>query len=298
MDGLILIDKPVNISSFDVVRQVRRLAGTRKAGHGGTLDPFASGLLPVALGNATRLLEYLLDADKTYRATMRLGQETDTQDRTGQVVAEHGVPADVAERLPRVVRQFTGRIEQVPPMFSALKKDGVPLYRLARRGEDVDREPRGVRVERMEVLEINGIDVCFEVTCSKGTYVRTLAHDIGQALGCGAHLTALRRTGTGSFRIEDAVRFEELLEGGRPVLEAHLLPPLDTMSGYRQIAISDSEARLVVNGQLPNALAERLTEEDAAGPVCLVAEQRLLAVADRRRKAPKNWGLEKVFNKS
>ncbi|RMF46834.1 MAG: tRNA pseudouridine(55) synthase TruB [Deltaproteobacteria bacterium] len=296
MDGLVLIDKPVDASSFDVVRQVRRLAGTRKVGHGGTLDPFASGLLPVALGSATRLLEYLLGADKTYLATMRLGQETDTQDRTGQIVARHDVPAGAADRLPEILRQFTGSIEQVPPMFSALKKDGVPLYRLARRGEDVDRRPRRIRIERLELLEINGLDACFEVTCSKGTYVRTLAHDIGRALGCGAHLTALRRTATGSFRVEDAVRFEALVDGGRTALEARLLSPLDAMSGYRQIELSGTEARLVVNGQLPNALAERLTAEKVAGPICLVAGQRLLAVADCRRKTPKNWGLEKVFN--
>lgn len=296
MDGLLLVDKPEGISSFDVVRQVRRLTKTRKVGHGGTLDPFASGLLPLALGQATRLLEYVLDADKSYRAVMQLGVETDTQDRTGRVTGVNPVPAFSRAELEDVFRRFIGTISQVPPMFSALKKDGVPLYKMARRGQDVQRRARRVRIHSLKVLDFTRDYIVFSVTCSKGTYVRTLAQDIGRALGCGAHLTELRRTASGPFRVEDAIGFEHLVEMSAEQVDASILEPLKVMDGYRRVSLGPHEARLVANGQMPDTIAEQLDQQQEAGPVCLIVGNRLAAIAGRRESARKHWALEKVFN--
>lgn len=214
MNGVLIVDKPVGVTSHDVVRRVRRLAATRRVGHAGTLDPMASGVLPVAIGEGTRLVEFLMDGDKSYRTTLKLGEITDTQDAEGTIVERRPVAGITAESVAEACASFLGDIEQVPPMYSALKRDGVPLYRLARQGVEVERQARRVRIQRIEIIEVAPPLVTLEIDCSKGTYIRTLGHDLGLALGTGAHLCALRRTRCGSFSEADSLTLAQLEEDG------------------------------------------------------------------------------------
>jgi tRNA pseudouridine55 synthase len=208
--GLLLVDKPEGVTSAGVIRALKRVVGREKIGHLGTLDPFASGLLPLCLGEATKVARWLLLEEKAYTGVIRLGTETDTLDRTGTPTRTAAVPPLDPARLADVAARFRGRQEQVPPMFSALKRDGVPLYALARRGIEVERAARTIEIRAL-ALEIVAPDaVGFALTCSKGTYVRVLAQDVGRALGTAAHLEALRRTAVGRFRVADALSPEEL----------------------------------------------------------------------------------------
>ena len=209
IDGVLFIDKPVGLTSNGVLGVIKRLYNADKAGHTGTLDPFATGLLPVALGEATKFSGHLLDADKTYLATMRLGVTTTTADLEGEVLQTRPVAVNDAA-LAEALRHFTGPIAQIPPMFSALKRDGKPLYEYARAGETLEREARQVTIHALDLVSRDGESVVFRVTCSKGTYVRTLAEDIGERLGCGAHLTALRREATGGFGLAGALTLAQL----------------------------------------------------------------------------------------
>ena len=209
VDGVLLLDKPVGLSSNDALQKARRLFSAAKGGHTGTLDPLASGLLPLCFGEATKFSADLLDADKTYEALLKLGVTTDSGDAEGQVTATAPVAVsrdDVADVLPR----FVGAIQQIPPMHSALKRDGRPLYELARKGIEVEREARSVTIHGIDLLDFSGDTVKLRVACSKGTYIRVLAADIGQALGCGAHLAALRRTVVGELDLSRAVTLAEL----------------------------------------------------------------------------------------
>lgn len=210
--GVLLLDKPLGLSSNDALVRAKRLLRALKAGHTGTLDPLATGLLPLCFGEATKFSQDLLDADKTYEATVRLGATTTTGDAEGDIVAERPVTCDRAALEQALVR-FTGEIDQVPPMYSALKKDGKPLYEYARAGQTVERASRRVTIHRIDLLECGlpqAQAFVMRVTCSKGTYIRTLAEDIGEALGCGAHLTALRRTGVGDLTLDGAVTLEQI----------------------------------------------------------------------------------------
>jgi len=203
IDGALLLDKPVGISSNAALQQAKRLLGAAKAGHAGTLDPLASGLLLVLLGEATKFAGHLLAADKEYLATLRLGQTTTTGDAEGELLQEK--PVAVSETaIQSALVGFRGSIDQLPPMHSALKRGGVPLYKLARKGQTVERERRRIEISQLELLRRDGVLVDIRVRCSKGTYVRSLAADIGAALGCGAHLASLRRTGLGRFRVTEA----------------------------------------------------------------------------------------------
>lgn len=204
LDGLFLLDKPVGMSSNHALQRARRLYDARKAGHTGTLDPFASGLLICCFGRATKLAGKLLEADKTYIATLKWGSETTTADLDGEETVRAQSFEVSADQVDAVLPQFVGTIEQLPPMFSALKKDGRPLYEYARKGVEVKREPRKVQIYSLQRLCQTAHSLTIEVRCSKGTYVRTLAQDIGRALGCYAHLTALRRTCIGAFDIASA----------------------------------------------------------------------------------------------
>ncbi len=208
--GILLVDKPAGWTSHDVVDFVRKKFDVRKVGHGGTLDPNATGLLVLMLGRATKLSSYLSSQDKLYTGTMKLGQDTTTHDPQGEVVAEFHTEGVTTEDIQRVVDQFTGEIEQVPPMTSAKKQKGKPLYKLAHKGKEVQREPRPVTVYRMELKSVNMPFVSFEIECSKGTYIRTLCADIGAELGCGGHLYELRRLRSGKFSIEDAYDVESM----------------------------------------------------------------------------------------
>jgi tRNA pseudouridine55 synthase len=208
--GILLIDKPEGPSSAQVVHRVKFCLGAKKVGHLGTLDPFASGLLLLGIEEGTKIADVFLSASKSYRGVMALGVATDSQDATGNIVETRPVPPLDAELLQSLAQQFTGALQQVPPMYSALKKDGVRLYRLARQGREVSRAPRPVRVESLALSQLGGAEVQLEVTCSSGTYVRTLAADMGAALGCGAHLKSLRRLACGQLTLDRAVTLEAL----------------------------------------------------------------------------------------
>lgn len=209
MTGLVLLNKPADMTSFGAAAVLRRIYGEKRIGHTGTLDPMATGVLPVLLGRATRLSPFLLMADKAYRATVRLGLTTDTQDRTGRVLQQSPVQVSRAQ-LEEVLRGFVGPQMQVPPMYSALKKEGKKLYELARQGIEVERQARPIEIKKIEPVSFDGTDFCIDVVCSKGTYIRSLCHDIGLALGCGATLFGLQRTATGGFLLGDCVTVAQL----------------------------------------------------------------------------------------
>ncbi len=217
LDGVLLIDKAPGMTSHDVVAMVRRKLNTKKVGHCGTLDPLATGLLLIVIGRGTKIQDLLMSEDKEYVGTLTLGVSTDSQDADGQVLETRPVPEISPERLEAAFAKFDGDFYQMPPMVSAIKKEGVPLYKLARQGKTVEREPRFVHVFAHEIRKTAFPDVEFRVVCSKGFYVRTYAYDIGTDLGCGAHLKALRRTKSGRFTLERAVTVEDLLE--RPASE-------------------------------------------------------------------------------
>ena len=217
VDGVLLLDKPAGLTSNAALQACKRALRACKAGHTGSLDPIATGLLPLCFGEATKVTQFLLNADKRYRAVFRLGQQTTTYDSEGEVVAQAPVTV-TAREIERALKRFEGRIEQVPPMYSAVKRGGEPLYKLARAGVEVEREPRVVEIYAIRILGLAGERLELEVDCSKGTYIRTLAHDLGVMLGCGAHVVALRRLAVGALRVEDAIaldRFERLDEAGR-----------------------------------------------------------------------------------
>jgi len=222
--GILLVDKPEAWTSHDVVNCVRRRFRIDKVGHCGTLDPNATGLLVVVLGRATKLAGRLSGQDKTYCGSMRLGVETSTQDREGEVTATRDVVGVTPERIEEVVSHFRGDLQQIPPMVSAVKKDGRPLYKLARKGIEVEREPRPVHISELSITGIELPFVHFRVVCSKGTYVRTLCADIGRELGCGAHLHALRRLASGRFSLDGAVTIDAIKSWEREQLFAHMIP--------------------------------------------------------------------------
>ena len=228
MNGIVIVDKPQGWTSQDVTARLRRVYATRRIGHGGTLDPMATGVLPVFVGRATRGVEFFEHAEKTYDTVLLLGRTTDTQDVTGATLAEkpvHLSPADIERVLPR----FRGDILQVPPMYSALKVNGKKLYELARKGQEVERQPRPITVFELTNLGFDGTRLSLRVKCSKGTYIRTLCQDIGEALGCGGCMEALRRVRAGEYGIEDAVPLEQLLESETP---EQYLRSLDTMFAH------------------------------------------------------------------
>lgn len=205
LEGVVLVDKPSGMTSHDVVSRIRRYLGIKRVGHAGTLDPMATGLLIILVGRATKISQYLMSMDKGYTGNVYLGQETNTQDKDGEVVAEAPVPEGLdAEKIQALLDTFYGDQYQTPPMFSAKKVNGMPLYKAARKGQVVEREARLIRISRFELGDLNLPEFTFGVECTKGTYVRTLAHDFGQKLGCGAHLSALRRTRIGPFSVLDA----------------------------------------------------------------------------------------------
>jgi tRNA pseudouridine55 synthase len=208
--GLLLVDKPAGPSSAQVVHWIKERLGAKRVGHLGTLDPFASGLLLLGINEGTKIADLFLHASKSYQGTMVLGVETDSQDATGKVLQVRAVPSIGKAELRNLEQQFFGDLRQVPPMFSALKRQGVPLYRLARQGKEVPREPRAIRIERLRLRRLPGDEIEIELTCSRGTYVRTLAADMGKFLGCGAHLKSLRRIACGHLHVDQSVTLDEL----------------------------------------------------------------------------------------
>ncbi|WP_309382528.1 tRNA pseudouridine(55) synthase TruB [Cerasicoccus frondis] len=223
-EGVLLIDKPVGCTSHDVVDRVRRKLKMKKVGHAGTLDPNATGLLIILVGKATKVSQYLMSLDKEYTGVMKLGEITNTYDCEGEVMETRDVPELSEDSVKSVLGEFLGDQYQTPPMFSAKKIDGVPLYKLARKGKEVEREPRFIRVSHIELTGIDLPEISFEVACSKGTYIRTLAHDIGEKLGCGAHLKELRRTLSGSFKIAQCTPLEKFEELTAVEIRRRLIP--------------------------------------------------------------------------
>ena len=248
IDGVLLLDKSVGVSSNHALQRVKHLYRAERAGHTGTLDPLASGLLPITLGEGTKYSGYLLDADKAYRAVLRLGQRTTTGDAEGGVVEERPVAVTRAQ-LDATIARFTGAIGQVPPMYSALKRDGRPLYELARAGITVERAARPVTISRIEIVSFDLPAVAIDVDCSKGTYIRTLAEDIGEALGCGAHLTALRRTRTGAASIADSISLERLQQLAPADLDAILFPMDRFLAHFARIDLDAAQTGALMNGQ-------------------------------------------------
>ncbi len=274
--GLLAVDKPAGPTSRDVVDLVCRALGTRRVGHAGTLDPFARGVVLVAWGKATGLVPYLQEYPKSYLARVRFGVETDTQDRTGAVLAERDPGPLTEASVAAALEPFRGVILQVPPMYSALKQDGERLYRRARRGETVAREPRERRVDRLDLVAWDPPRAELQVVCSAGTYVRTLAHDLGRSLGPGAHLEALTRTAVGPYRLEDALPAARIPELGREVILARSVDPARALPDWPRVVLPPEEAREVRHGSWrdPRGVAAAPT------PLRILDEEgRLLAVA-------------------
>jgi tRNA pseudouridine55 synthase len=300
MDGFIVIDKPAGMTSHDVVSAVRRVLRMKKVGHTGTLDPFATGVLPMALGEATKAIPFLDEGRKEYRAVMRLGEATDTQDCTGTVTERSDWRSVTPALLEEVRCRFMGRISQVPPMFSALKRDGVPLYKLARRGDEVERTAREIEVFSLAIERIELPEVAFTVRCSRGTYVRTLAHDMGRALGCCGHLVTLQRTMSGPFVLARAVSLDRLAElaGAGGVAEL-VITPYEALAHLRDLPVAEEGEAKVGYGIAP--------EMDEWAPALVPGERlrisrgkRLLAVAETAGEtapgAGKKIRLVRVFN--
>jgi tRNA pseudouridine55 synthase len=282
MNGVVIVDKPAGITSHDAVDRVRKLLGVKKAGHTGTLDPMATGVLAVCVGEATKIASFLSGDDKVYEAAMRLGVRTDTQDMTGQVVTEQEPRVTEAD-VKAVLADFAGTITQVPPQYSAVKVRGKALYKWARKGVKVEAAARQVSIREIHVRDIALPLVSFAVTCSKGTYVRTLCADMGDRLGCGAALERLRRTRSGIFREEDAVRLDgESDDGIRAKLEQGLIPMRRALPGLREIVIPPFLEQKLVKGHQPDCegLAALQIPSLAAADVVkfITGEGRLVAL--------------------
>ena len=256
--GVLLLDKPLGLSSNDALQKAKRLYRAEKAGHTGTLDPLATGLLPLCFGAATKFSQISLDADKTYRATLKLGVTTSTADAEGEVLLRREVKAGV-DQMRAVCERFIGDIDQVPPMHSALKRDGKPLYEYVRAGIEVERAPRRVTIHSIVIVQGHDDAWTIDVRCSKGTYIRTLAEDIGEALGCGAHLSALRRTASGALKLDDARTLEQLDAMSEDERDAQLRPADALLEGWPVVRL-DAEGA----GRFLAGVRRRLPLADAA----------------------------------
>lgn len=268
MFGILLVDKPEGISSHDVVNRIRRRFQTKRVGHAGTLDPLATGALVVAVGPATRFLQYLSLEPKEYVGTVTFGVTTSTLDREGEILQELPVPPNLSQILADSLAGFTGLIEQIPPMYSAIKKDGKPLYELARQGKTVERRPRRVHIDTLEVLKLESPEAEMRVVCSGGTYVRTLADDIGKAVGCGAYLSSLRRTRVGRFNLENAVS----LDAAAP---DHLIPLSEALDPMPMVCLNEDQVADIRMGRL--LTIDKLFEDDSL--VGLVGNGSIVGVA-------------------
>lgn len=273
--GVLVIDKPLGLTSHDVVQRVRRATGIRRVGHAGTLDPLATGLLIVCIGWATRLVEYIQDGRKTYETTVRLGQTTTTYDAEGEIVGESPVDVTLA-KLEAALGQFRGPIQQTAPAYSAIKRDGQPLYKAARRGETIELPVRPVTIYALEVLAFDSPLVELRVVCSPGTYIRSLAHDLGEALGCGGHVVALRRTASGSFTTADAVSLDTLTPD---TWRDHLLSPEAAVGDLPQVIVSEADSEHLQHGRAIPAVPSL---PEGATAAAFSADGRLLGIVEVR----------------
>ncbi len=289
ISGVLVVDKPVGMTSHDVVQAIRRGTNIRRAGHTGTLDPRASGVLVVLLGPAVRLSEYVAASDKRYQAVIQLGTTTDTYDGDGRLLAEK--PVEVTEeQFNTELQKFVGRIEQVPPPYSAIKVQGRKAYEMARAGEEVELEPRIIDVYSLELLEWAPPEVVIDVNCSSGTYVRSLAHDLGQRLGCGATLTGLRRTKNGRFTLRDAVPLRKLNEA---FIDGswyqYLIPAAEALTDWPAIDLTDEQMDAIRHGH-------RIPAAEGSGPrSCGISQQGELVALLELDEATHEWQPKKVF---
>jgi tRNA pseudouridine55 synthase len=286
INGFVVIDKPAGITSHDVVSRVRRILGTRKVGHTGTLDPFATGVLPVAVNDGTKAIPFLDEGLKCYEAVMQLGVATDTLDMTGAVMRTADWLPVTREVVESVLKRFTGHLSQIPPMYSAIKQDGQPLYKLARQGQVVERTAREIDVHSLELLSFAPPYVGFRVVCSRGTYVRTLADDMGVMLGCGGALKELRRIASGPFEISASVSLEGLEEAAQlGTLESLSVSPYAALSHLPDIPLNDNGLALVRHGRSPEWPAAEVPVPSACNDgslVRLTQNGTLVAVAECR----------------
>ena len=295
LSGILNIAKPAGMTSMDVVRRVRRAAGIKRVGNAGTLDPMANGVIPVCIGQATRVVEYLVDGEKEYAAEIRFGASTDTYDALGEITRRRDASHLDADAVKRALTAFAGEIDQIPPMYSALKKDGKPLYELAREGIEVKREARRVTVYRITLTDWRPPVAAVEIACGRGFYVRSLAHDLGEALGCGAHLESLTRTRVSAFRLQDSATLEEVErafagDGWREII----LGADAALTAMRPMALDAAQTSMVANGRplppsafpAPDDPAERRRAYSAAG--------RFTAIM--RYSADRRWTPHKVFD--
>jgi tRNA pseudouridine55 synthase len=295
IDGIVVLDKVIGISSNRALQEVKRIYDARKAGHTGSLDPLATGVLPLCLGEATKVSQFLLDSDKKYRARLKLGERTDSGDSEGRII-EQCTDFDVSRRkIEKALKNFRGDIQQVPPMHSALKVNGVPLYKMARKGESIEREARPVTIYSIEISAFENDELELEISCSKGTYIRTIADDLGQLLGCGAHIMALRRTQAGAFTEADCVTTqtlkEEFEQHGLNAIDEHLIPMDKAIEYLPEVVLPSITASFIKNGQpvlvrhLPAEGLVRLYEEEQfIGIGCIdddgnVAPRRLIVAS-------------------
>jgi len=280
-DGILVVNKETGWTSHDVVAKVRRLLGISKVGHAGTLDPAATGVLPILLGRGTRIAEYLLEWDKEYRAVLRLGETTDTQDATGKVLSQADPSTITEEALRQTVAHFCGPQRQTPPMYSAVKIGGRPLYKAARIGETVERADRPIMIHSLDILAIDGRDVTLNVVCSKGTYIRTLCADIGQVLGVGGHLYALERLRVGPLSIDQALTVGQIaVKAEIRTLDEHVIPLNQALTRMPALKVTDEQARIVLHGgSVSPAGIDQLSGSNEPIPVQLQDEEgRLLAI--------------------
>ncbi|QSB52708.1 tRNA pseudouridine(55) synthase TruB [Acinetobacter calcoaceticus] len=284
ISGVFLLNKPLGLSSNAALQKVRWLYRAQKAGHTGALDPLATGLLPICLGEATKFSHYLLDSTKRYQTTVRLGQTTTTGDVEGEILQERPIPVLNRELIEQTLEKFRGDIQQVPPMYSALKKEGRPLYELARKGIEIEREARPITIYALKLIEFTENSITLDVTCSKGTYIRVLGEDIGEALGCGGHLTMLNRTQTGHFELIPSYTIEYLESLTEEQREALLLPVYAPVDHFLKIQVPEGREKYFCNGLESNI------EHSAEAEVLVFSGERCLGLAeitDKKRLVPK-----------
>ncbi len=297
MDGILNINKPAGKTSFGVVALVKRLTGERHAGHAGTLDPDATGVLPVCMGKATRVVEFLMDNHKTYRAEIELGIATDTFDGSGKIIYQRDASGINIKKMEKALEAFRGDIEQTPPMYSALKHQGQPLYQLARAGINIERKSRPVKIYRLELISWQPPLVTLEIECSKGTYIRSLANDLGESLGCGAYLKSLIRTCYGIFAIEEAISLEQLEEAGKRGDWPKLLHPTDSvLQDMCQITVDEGGEAAIKTGSPLNKSEDANDNQGANQKYCRAYNRdgRFLAILTRDKDSG-NWQPKKVF---
>lgn len=289
LNGILILDKPLGISSNKALQQVKNLLFARKAGHTGSLDPLASGLLAICLGEATKMANFIVELEKHYRVTAKLGSTTTTGDTEGDVLEQKPIPRFDRAQLESILENFTGEILQIPPMYSALKHNGEPLYKLARQGIEIERKPRPIIIYSLDLLDLTENSITLDVICSKGTYIRTLIEDIGAKLGCGAHTIALRRTAVGAFAEQDMVSMQTLVDAeqnDRQALNNYIKPVETALSDFPVVKLSPDAAYYLRQGQ-----AVTVPHAPTSGWVSLFADESIFIgvgqILDDGRVTPK-----------